>query len=86
MFRIKTMNNISSKGLNRFPSDSFEITENLNGADAILVRSALVKEEDIPPSIKAIGRAGAGTNNIPVSFAASGAFLSSTHREPMPTP
>jgi D-3-phosphoglycerate dehydrogenase len=66
MFRIQTLNNISPVGLERFPRADYEVASSVTQPDAILVRSADMHSLDIPSSVKAIGRAGAGTNNIPV--------------------
>ncbi len=66
MFKIQTLNNISVAGLDRLPRDSFEVASEIVHPDAILVRSAKMHDMEIPPTVKAIGRAGAGTNNIPV--------------------
>ena len=66
MFTIKTYNNISEEGLIRFPTDDFKIDAEASAADAIMLRSFKMHEEPIADSIKAIGRAGAGVNNIPV--------------------
>ncbi|NKF22686.1 phosphoglycerate dehydrogenase [Solimonas marina] len=67
MFKIQTLNNISVNGLERLPRDRFEIASEMAKPDAILVRSADMHKLDIPTSVKAIGRAGAGTNNIPIA-------------------
>lgn len=67
MFRISTMNKISPEGLELFPRDRYEVASDLPNPDAILVRSADLHAIEIPASIKAISRAGAGVNNIPVS-------------------
>jgi D-3-phosphoglycerate dehydrogenase len=67
MFKIQTLNTISSAGLAQFPKESYEIASELEKPDAIIVRSAQMKEKVLPSSIKVIGRAGAGVNNIPVS-------------------
>jgi D-3-phosphoglycerate dehydrogenase len=66
MFKIQTLNNISVVGLNRLPRESYEIASELANPDAILVRSAKMHDLVIPASLKAVGRAGAGVNNIPV--------------------
>jgi D-3-phosphoglycerate dehydrogenase / 2-oxoglutarate reductase len=65
-FRIQTLNKISSRGLARFPA-TYEVGDGVVNPDAILVRSANMHDMDIPASVRAIGRAGAGTNNIPVA-------------------
>ncbi len=66
MFKIQTLNNISVAGLDRLPRDSYEIASEIAHPDAILVRSAKMHDMPIPETLKAIGRAGAGVNNIPV--------------------
>src|SRR3982750_3848204 len=65
-FKIQTLNNISIKGLERLPRDRFEVASEINNPDAILVRSADMHKITIPDTVRAIGRGGAGTNNIPV--------------------
>ncbi len=67
MFKIQTLNNISVQGLNRLPRDLYEVASDIAQPDAVMVRSADMHKLDIPASVKAIGRAGAGTNNIPVA-------------------
>ena len=67
MHRIKTLNAISSHGLNRFPKDEYQIGSDVEDADAWLVRSADLHQQTIPDSVLAVARAGAGTNNIPVT-------------------
>ncbi len=66
-FHIHTLNNISSQGLSRLPHDRYVVGKHEQHPDAILVRSHDMHAMDIPASVKAIGRAGAGTNNIPVA-------------------
>ena len=66
-FRILTLNNISPKGLERLPRDRYEVSAHIANPDAILVRSADMHSMDLPASLRAVGRAGAGTNNIPVA-------------------
>ena len=66
-FRILTLNNIAEVGLARFPVAKYEVGPEVRDPDAILVRSQSMHEMDIAPGVRAIGRAGAGTNNIPVS-------------------
>ena len=65
-FRIRTYNKVSSKGLDLFPLDTFEIASELSDSDAYILRSHKLHGEAFPSSVKAIGRAGAGVNNIPV--------------------
>ena len=66
MFKIKTLSRISPAGLNRFPLDSFEVASEIEHPDAMLVRSTDLHGMELPPSLKAVARAGAGINNIPV--------------------
>ncbi|MGB5132483.1 MAG: 3-phosphoglycerate dehydrogenase family protein, partial [Steroidobacteraceae bacterium] len=66
-FRILTLNSISAKGLARLPADRYEVASGIANPDAILVRSADMHAMEIPASVIAVGRAGAGTNNIPVA-------------------
>ncbi len=65
MYKIYCLNNISPVGLQQL-SDNYEVTDDIEQADAILVRSANMHEMDIPTNLKAVARAGAGTNNIPL--------------------
>ena len=67
MFKILTLNNISVKGLERLPREKYEIASEISHPDAVLVRSAKMHDMEIPATVKAIGRAGAGVNNIPVA-------------------
>jgi D-3-phosphoglycerate dehydrogenase len=67
MFKILTLNNISVKGLERLPRERYEIASEISHPDAVLVRSAKMHDMEIPATVKAIGRAGAGVNNIPVA-------------------
>ena len=67
LHRILTLNKISGQGLKRFPAASYEGGAEISEPDAILVRSQPMHDMQIPPSVKAIARAGAGTNNIPVA-------------------
>jgi D-3-phosphoglycerate dehydrogenase len=65
-FRIQTLNNISARGLERLPRERYEIASDIKDPHGILVRSADMHGLQVPASVLAIGRAGAGTNNIPV--------------------
>jgi D-3-phosphoglycerate dehydrogenase len=67
LFRIQTMNKISSRGLELFPRDRYEVASEIPNPDAILVRSADLRLANLPHTLLAIARAGAGVNNIPVS-------------------
>jgi Phosphoglycerate dehydrogenase and related dehydrogenases len=66
IFRILTLNQISPLGLKLFDPHHYTVGDDIDEPDAILVRSHNMLQMDIPPSVKAIGRAGAGTNNVPV--------------------
>ncbi len=66
MQKILTLNNISPVGLDHFPRDSYEVASEIQHPDAILLRSFNMHDMVVPDSVKAIGRAGAGVNNIPV--------------------
>ncbi|HXQ31113.1 MAG TPA: phosphoglycerate dehydrogenase [Steroidobacteraceae bacterium] len=66
-FRILILNNISERGLERLPRDRFEVASGIAAPDAVLVRSADMHSMALPPSVLAVARAGAGTNNIPVA-------------------
>ena len=66
-YRILTLNQISAHGLHRFPSARYAVGKSVDKPDAIIVRSHDMHAMVIPDSVKAIGRAGAGTNNIPVA-------------------
>jgi len=65
--QVLVLNQISAHGLKRLPADTYSVGKDLAAPDAVLVRSADMHGMDIPASVKAIGRAGAGTNNIPVA-------------------
>lgn len=67
MYKIQTLNKISAEGLANFPRDDYEIASEILNPDAILLRSADMHSMELPASVKAIARAGAGVNNIPVS-------------------
>ena len=67
MFKILTLNNISVRGLDRLPRDRYEVASEIGHPDAILLRSADMHDIEIPSSVLAVARAGAGTNNIPVA-------------------
>lgn len=65
MYKIHCLNNISKVGLAEL-TDQYELTDNIEEADAILVRSANMHEMELPASVKCVARAGAGVNNIPL--------------------
>ena len=67
MYKVLTLNAISVKGLDRFPRESYEVASEIGHPDAILLRSHKLSMDEIPDTVAGIGRAGAGTNNIPVA-------------------
>jgi D-3-phosphoglycerate dehydrogenase len=67
MFKVQTLNTISASGLNQLPRDSYEVSSELLHPDAILVRSQSLHDVVLPNTVKVVGRAGAGVNNIPVA-------------------
>jgi len=66
MYKIRTMNSIAVAGLRRLPRERYEVASDITAPDAIIVRSADMHAVDIPGSVAAVGRAGAGVNNIPI--------------------
>src|SRR5262245_6099769 len=67
MFEVLTLNAISPGGLARLPKDRYRVSSDAAAPDAIIVRSSNLHDREIPASVRAIGRAGAGVNNIPVA-------------------
>lgn len=66
MFKIQTLNTIAPVGLNEFPRELYEVASEIQEPDAILVRSQNMHDMTISDSVKVVGRAGAGVNNIPI--------------------
>lgn len=66
MKKILTLNNISAQGLERLPREDYEVSSECSEPDAILLRSYKMHDMEIPSSLVAVGRAGAGVNNIPL--------------------
>ena len=66
-FRILTLNSIAAQGLARLPETHYEVSPTMSGPDAILVRSHNMHDMPLPENLLAVGRAGAGVNNIPVA-------------------
>ncbi|MFO7604575.1 MAG: phosphoglycerate dehydrogenase [Gammaproteobacteria bacterium] len=66
MYKIRTLNNIAVAGLERLPRSDYEVASEIQHPDGILLRSFNMHDLEVPPSLKAVGRAGAGVNNIPV--------------------
>jgi len=67
MFKIQTFNNIAVAGLRRLPRNLYEVSSEMSHPDALILRSQDLHDYEIPASVAAIGRAGAGVNNIPVA-------------------
>jgi D-3-phosphoglycerate dehydrogenase len=66
MYKIKTLNKISALGLSQLPADLFQISDDFADPDGIILRSFNMREMELPKSLKAVARAGAGVNNIPI--------------------
>ncbi|MDR2655592.1 MAG: 3-phosphoglycerate dehydrogenase [Oscillospiraceae bacterium] len=66
MYYIKTLNKISPVGLNLFDAEKYTVSDDTENPDAMLLRSCSMHGMEFPPALKAVGRAGAGTNNIPI--------------------
>ena len=71
MHKILTLNNIAVEGLDRLPREDYEVASEIAHPDAILLRSYNMHDMEIPESLLAVGRAGAGVNNIPVDAMAA---------------
>ncbi len=67
MYRIQTFNSIADKGLELFPDDAYEVDNSVSNPDAVLLRSHKLDPKAVNDGLRAVARAGAGTNNIPVS-------------------
>lgn len=79
MYKIQTLNKISAEGLSLFPRDSYEIASEILNPDAIIVRSADMHTLEVPSTVKAVARAGAGVNNIPIpTFTEKGVVVFNT--------
>ena len=68
MYKVKTYNKISDDGLSILKNAKFDVSDKVQDNDAIILRSYKLSSDEIDDSVKAIGRAGAGVNNIPVDF------------------
>lgn len=78
MFTVHTFNKISPNGLKTL-GDNYQISEQIEGADAILVRSGKMHDIELPESVKVVARAGAGVNNIPIEeYARKGVVVFNT--------
>ncbi len=79
MYKIRTFNNLAAKGLEQFPTNSYQVGPDLSVVDALLLRSHKLHDEPIDDSVLAVARAGAGVNNIPVEdFARRGIVVFNT--------
>ena len=67
MFKVRTYNQISVKGLERFSRQSYEVGSDISQPDAFLLRSQKLADVEVPPSLLAAARAGAGVNNVPIA-------------------
>lgn len=84
MFRYHCLNPIANVGLDLF-SQEYQKTDDINEAQAVLVRSAAMHEMELPEGLCAVARAGAGVNNIPLENARSRALSYSIPPGPTPT-
>ena len=79
MYKVKTYNAISEKGLSRFSSDDYEVGAEVESADAFVLRSHKLHGQEVPSSLVAVARAGAGVNNVPVDeYSAKGIAVFNT--------
>ena len=67
MYKVRTYNQISVKGLDRFPRQSYEVGSDIGRPDAFLIRSQKLQGLEVPSSLLAVARAGAGVNNVPIA-------------------
>ena len=67
MYKVRTYNQISLKGLERFPRQSYEVGSDISQPDAFLLRSQKLQDVTVPKSLLAAARAGAGVNNVPLA-------------------
>ena len=74
MYKVKTYNNIAKIGLDQF-TDQYDVGPESDNPDAILLRSHKLQIEEINSNVKAIGRAGAGVNNVPVDYCSSNSIV-----------
>ncbi len=66
MYKILTLNHIAVEGLRHLPRERYEVASEITHPDAIMLRSYNMHDMDVPDTVAAVGRAGAGTNNIPI--------------------
>lgn len=67
MYKIQTFNQISDKGLSRLPKDEYQVSADIDDPDAIILRSFKLSMDNVTPGLRAVARAGAGVNNVPVA-------------------
>lgn len=85
MFHIKTLNKISPLGMEKFDRSTYAWGDDIENPDAIMVRSASMHDMEMPQSLLAIARAGAGVNNIPLDKCAEDGIVVFNTPAPMPT-
>jgi D-3-phosphoglycerate dehydrogenase len=68
MYKVRTFNQIALRGLERFPRDGFEVGTQISDPHAILLRSHVLTADHVTPNLRAVARAGAGVNNVPVDL------------------
>ena len=85
MFKVRTYNQISVKGLERFSRQHYEVGSDIGHPDAVLLRSQKLQGVDVPDTLLAVARAGAGSTMFRLSSTASWVSWCSIHRVPMPT-
>ncbi len=79
MFKVKTYNAISDKGLSRFSTEKYQVSSEESAPDAYVLRSQKLHDEAVPPTLRAVARAGAGVNNVPVeSYSKQGIVVFNT--------
>ena len=84
-YKIKTYNAIAPAGLQRFDAGDYTVGPELEGADAMLLRSHKLSVDELTPGLRAIARAGAGVNNVPVKPVVRPGLWFSIPLAPMPT-
>lgn len=67
MYKIRTLNSIASVGLKKLTAKQFDVSDKIENPDGIIVRSFDMHQMELPASLLAVARAGAGTNNIPIN-------------------
>ena len=86
MYKIQTLNSISDSGLNQLTPPEFEVSSDINEPHGIILRSYNMNEMELPKSLLAVARAGAGVNNIPIEECAKHGIVVFNTPVQMPTP